>query len=246
MQVGWHVSEITESEAFKNAVRNVRSKRARIVVDHIIKNGLITTEELERDYGYSHPPRAARDVRESGIPLETFRVTGANGRSIAAYRFGDLNKIEQHKAGGRRTFSKAFKERLVQQASERCEICLVQYESRYLQIDHTIPYEVVGDNVSQEDAPNDFMVICASCQRSKSWSCEHCANWQTDKSEATCSSCYWAAPTSYDHVAQNPERRLTLVMRGAEAELFDAIIQAAGSDPIQIQAEMKRRILELD
>ncbi|MCK4733562.1 MAG: hypothetical protein KAT65_14005 [Methanophagales archaeon] len=50
------------------------SKRAKIVVEHIIKYGYITTEDLEKKYGYSHPPRAARDVRESGIPLETFKV----------------------------------------------------------------------------------------------------------------------------------------------------------------------------
>ena len=45
---------------------------------YILKHGHITTEELEETYGYDHPPRAARDVREQGIPLETFILKGAH------------------------------------------------------------------------------------------------------------------------------------------------------------------------
>jgi hypothetical protein len=45
------------------------------VIDHILQYGFITTEDLENTYGYNHPPRAARDVREAGIPLETFKVS---------------------------------------------------------------------------------------------------------------------------------------------------------------------------
>ncbi|HNU03736.1 MAG TPA: HNH endonuclease, partial [Anaerolineae bacterium] len=66
--------------------RAVTAKRPRTVIDHILTHGHITTEELKELYGYNHPPRAARDVREQGIPLETFRVTGSDGRKIGAYR----------------------------------------------------------------------------------------------------------------------------------------------------------------
>ena len=61
------------------------------------KRILITTEDLEKEYGYNHPPRAARDVRETGIPLETFSVKSSSGKSIAAYKFGDLNKVQTEK-----------------------------------------------------------------------------------------------------------------------------------------------------
>jgi hypothetical protein len=57
------------------------------VIDHILQYGFIATEDLENTYGYNHPPRAARDVREAGIPLETFKVKSKEGKSIAAYRF---------------------------------------------------------------------------------------------------------------------------------------------------------------
>jgi transcription initiation factor IIE alpha subunit len=36
------------------------SKRARRIVEHILKHGQVTTDELRELYGYQHPPRAAR------------------------------------------------------------------------------------------------------------------------------------------------------------------------------------------
>ena len=82
----------------------VTGKRPRAVIDHILKHGQITTEELKETYGYNHPPRAARDVRECGVPLKTIRVTGSDGRKIGAYVFGDPDKVEKHKLQGRSTF----------------------------------------------------------------------------------------------------------------------------------------------
>lgn len=61
--------------------KSVTAKRPKIVIDHILTHGQITTEELKEKYGYNHPPRAVRDVREHGISLETFRVTGSDGLS---------------------------------------------------------------------------------------------------------------------------------------------------------------------
>jgi hypothetical protein len=83
----------------------------------------LNTEQLEKQYGYNHPPRAARDVRESGIPLETFRVKDSEGRSIAAYRFGDLNKVRKGRLEGRQTFSKKFRDKLYDQSGGKCSIC---------------------------------------------------------------------------------------------------------------------------
>ena len=62
----------------------VIAKRPRTVIEHILKHGFITTEELKDKYGYNHPPRAVRDVKEHGIPIEMFRVQGGDGRKIAA------------------------------------------------------------------------------------------------------------------------------------------------------------------
>jgi hypothetical protein len=61
---------------FLQFCRSITAKRPKVVIDHILQYGFITTEDLKDIYGYSHAPRAARDVRELGILLETFRVTG--------------------------------------------------------------------------------------------------------------------------------------------------------------------------
>ena len=59
---------------FLEYVQSIINKRAKVVIDHILAYGFITTEDLEKTYGYNHPPRAARDVREAGIPLKTFKI----------------------------------------------------------------------------------------------------------------------------------------------------------------------------
>ncbi len=134
-------------------LRSVTAKRPKTVIEHIVKHGLITTEELKEEYGYNHPPRAARDVREQGIPLETFSVKDSTGRSIGAYRFAKWEDFRVDKLKGRRAFSKQFKKDLVREFGEQCLICSSLFEERYLQIDHRIPYEVAGDDASPNRNP---------------------------------------------------------------------------------------------
>src|SRR6266496_1553227 len=101
------------TEEFLRRLRAVTNKRPKTVIEHILQYGYITTEELKSKYGYNHPPRAARDVREEGIPLETFRVKDSEGRSIGAYRFADPAKARFGVLQGRKTFPKAFKAQIV-------------------------------------------------------------------------------------------------------------------------------------
>ena len=75
-------------------LNSITDKRPSTVIQHIIKHGYITTEELANNYGYEHAPRAARDVRERGVNLETYRVKSSDGRNIAAYRFGNPVFVE--------------------------------------------------------------------------------------------------------------------------------------------------------
>ena len=76
--------------------KSIDAKRARIVIDHILKHGIVTNEELNDTYGYDHPPRAIRDVRENGIPLITHSVVSPKtGRRMGAYTFDDVSKIKK-------------------------------------------------------------------------------------------------------------------------------------------------------
>jgi hypothetical protein len=224
-------------DAFLELLAAVKGKRPRTLIDHVLKHGSITSEELRERYGYSHPPRVARDVREAGIPLETFKVKGSDGRTIAAYRFGDPEAIRPRRVDGRTAASDAIKQALADAHGSRCFIYLEEMPLDELQIDHRIPYEIAGDASTTE--PAAFMLLSPAANRAKSWACEHCPNW-TARDADVCRSCYWAFPASYEHVATLPVRRLDLLWKGEDVADYDRVKQraeAAGSSaPAYIKA----------
>ena len=206
------------SKEFTELVSSITNKRANIVINHILKSGFITTEDLE-NYGYKHAPRAARDVREDGIPLVTYNVKSSDGKSIAAYKFGDLTQLQANRSAGRVQFPKDFKALLYKLCDGRCSICNTKYEERYLQIDHRVPYEVGGD-AGKDREIRDFMLLCSSCNRAKSWSCEHCDNWLNIKRPEVCMACYWGSPDNYNHIALHKMRRIDINWNEDEEVLF--------------------------
>ena len=219
----------------------VTAKRPRTVIDHILQHGHITTEDLQNLYGYDHPPRAARDVRESGVPLDTFWTTSERtGRRIAAYRFGDPTKIRRGRIGGRKAFSKQFRDALIARYQSRDAITGEQIPPRYLQIDHRIPYEVAGDSVHDESNLEEYMLLDASSQRAKSWSCEQCSNWRETQDEQICRTCFWAFPENYTHVAGEQVRRIDVEWRGSEVDAFEKLRARAEREDITVAALLKK------
>jgi len=219
--------------------KQVTKKRPKTVIDHIMQHGFITTEEIRDLYGYNHPPRAIRDVREEGIPIETYRVKGSDGRKIAAYRFGNPDNIERHKLGGRKVFSKQFKRQLIEQYDSKCAITNEQFEERYLQIDHRVPYEVAGEEIGDERTPEKFMLLSGSAQRQKSWSCEHCKNILGLREIEICRTCYWASPESYTHIAMKSIRQVDIVWSGEEIEDYEKIDEKSKEKRKSIQEHIK-------
>lgn len=142
---------------FVKRCKQVTAKRAKTVIDHILKHGFITTEELKDKYG------------------------------------------------------------------PRCSIYLETCEARDLQVDHRIPFEVIGDLAGGKLAPDGFMLLCGSANRAKSWSCEHCANWLEQKSVDICRNCYWAYPDDYTHIAMRTARRIDIMWTGAEVDVYDRL-----------------------
>lgn len=221
----------------------VKSKRARAVIDFILKHGKVTTEDLEK-MGYAHPPRAVRDVRENGIPIDTIRVKDSNGKSIAAYKFGDPAKIQEFKLGGRSVFSKEFKTQLMQKQEGRCAICNERYDEKFLQIDHRVPYEFSGDNGTLD--PADFMLLCAECNRKKDRATETgCKNtcFKTGDLKVI-RSCFWASPENYTHICMEPIRRAEVVWKGEEVKDYDKLNKAAHAARQTLPAHIKRRLAE--
>jgi len=230
-----------QNKEIKRLLQQISNKRARIVIEHILSHGFITTEELEKKYGYNHPPRAARDVRESGIPLETFRVKDSDGRTIAAYRFGDVAQIRSGRLQGRQTFPKNFKGALYGKQNGQCAICSGRFEARYLQVDHRIPYEVVGDTQGKLNL-DDFQLICAPCNRAKSWSCEHCENWLNEKSPNICLSCYWGNSENYVHIALREIRRTDIVWEGKEVLVYEKLKREAQNNKTPLPEFVKEAV----
>lgn len=216
------------SKDFLNLLKKIKGKRARIVVEHILKHGQITSEELQKNYGYEHPPRAVRDVREQGVPIETFRTTNSEGKTIAAYKFGDPSDVRKGRLKGRIVLPRSLKASLIKKhGSRRCSICLFDYTGRYLQIDHRIPYEVAGDDSEEQLNPSDYMLLCGSCNRAKSWSCEHCPNWTHEQDPEICRNCYWASPEKYTHIALQEIRRVEIIWSGEEIKNYSSVREKA-------------------
>lgn len=219
-------------QEFLDLLDSVIAKRPRTVIQHILNNGYITSEELKDTYGYNHPPRAVRDVREYGIPLVTYRVVGTDGRSIAAYKFGDPKEVKNtlSKMAGRTVLSKALKQALIEKYGSRCFVYLETIDESVLQVDHRIPYEISGEN--DEKDIDYYMLLSPSANRAKSWTCEHCANWDI-KDSTFCLRCYWAYPEDYDHIAGKYEKIVSLVFSGDEVEDYYKLIELAGENTAQ-------------
>lgn len=228
-----------DPELLKSA-QKVTAHRAKVVIDHIIKHGFISTEDLKETYGYNHPPRAAGDVRDQGIPLETFKVTGRDGRRIGAYRFGDPSQIEGGKLGGRKVLPKLLKKKLVETFGARCAITSEQYDESHLQIDHRVPYRISGDADGTERDAADFMLLSGAAQRQKSWACEQCPNFVTHKKLTYCKSCYWAYPEQFTHVALKEERRVDLTFSGVNVNIFKKLEERALKNKSTVQDEIMK------
>lgn len=228
---------------FKEILDAVTNKRARFVIDTILSKGFCSTEDLIHK-GYEHAPRAARDVREFGIPLDTFKVKDSNGKMITAYKFGDWEAAKRtnqlSKTLGRTQITENLKKALIDRYGARCHLYGEEYPERLLQPDHRIPYEIGGDPADMLDA-DSFMLLSPSANRDKSWACEHCANW-IEKDINMCKTCYYAYPEEYQHIAGNMEKRVNLVFHNEDMELFNQIAEQAGVHNISYQSAVKRML----
>jgi hypothetical protein len=219
-------------KTFLAKLNTITAKRPKTVIQYILEHGFVTTEDL-KNLGYEHAPRAARDVREQGIPLETFRVKDSNGRSIAAYSFGNPSQTKDSvsKTAGRTVLSETLKKALVEKYGSQCFIYHQPMEERLLQVDHRVPYEIGGE---QNEKNIDFyMLLSPSANWAKSWTCEHCPNWER-KEVNFCVNCFWAHPEDYSHIAGLEQRQIVITYTGDEIEDYNKLIELVGKDRAEI------------
>lgn len=229
---------------FLEVLDSVTNKRARFVIDTVLEKGSCTTEDL-KNAGYEHAPRAARDVRELGIPLVTGRGKDKDGKNIAVYSFGDWEEAKRQnqlsKTGGRTQLTAKLKTALIERYGCRCHLYGEEYPERLLQPDHRIPYEIGGDPENMMDTDR-FMLLCPSANRDKSWACEHCINWSR-KDPDFCRSCYYAYPEHYSHIAGEQERKIDIVFKAEDLE-YRKIQTRAEKRNIRI-TEYAKQLLEI-
>ena len=212
---------------FLEKVETTTNVRARRVLEHLVTHGHVTTDEIKTLYGYNHPPRAAQDVKDMGIPLQMTMVSriGEDGirKTMAQYRLPEFGMSGEIVIGlGRRAFPKVLKGQLAKLSEPGCRICGAAVPLNHLQIDHRIPYAIAGD--ASDIRPEDYMLLCGSCNRTKSFTCENCPNWMARDIEV-CQTCYWSSPEEYMHIATIQQRRLTLTWTGdEEVARYDAAV----------------------
>jgi hypothetical protein len=89
------------------------------------------------------------------------------------------------------------------------------------------------------------MLVCGSCNRTKSWECEHCDNWKNLKLISICHTCLFASPDNYQHIATRQKRRLTFNWNEDEIEDFDSLIDEANEAGLYlddyVKSVLKRR-----
>jgi hypothetical protein len=219
------------------------NKRAIAALKALLEKGSITTDELN-DLGYNHPPRAIGDVRDAGIPIVTGRVKSPrSGRQMAVYSFGNPSSIQDGRIGGRSALPKKFKAKLLATYGSIDCITGAKLDGRVLQIDHRVPFRIAGDIGLSDHNVTDYMLLDASSQRAKSWSCENCENMKLRQIEI-CKGCYWAFPERYTHIALQQFRRTDIVWQESDVEVHDAIkamAEKTGATVREVLLELARQ-----
>ncbi len=201
----------------------------------MLDKGCVQQSELE-DMGYTHGPRAIRDVRELGFGVVTVR--GSEGFAIYAFDSPSKNVNQLAKSKGRTALEKELRSALVAKYGARDFITLELMDESLLQVDHRVPYEIGGE--PDHDDLTKFMLLSGSSNRFKSHACERCSNWSI-RSVEVCESCFWAHPERYTHTAGRRERSLVLTFSDDEAGVLE---QAQKSYGAALAQKAKESIIE--
>jgi len=205
------------------------NKRAIAVLKVLLDKGSISTDDIQA-LGYNHPPRAIGDVRDAGIPIITGSSTSTTGKRMAVYMFGQPADIQEGRVGGRSAFPKAFKQALLKAYGSQDRITGATLDERVLTIDHRVPYRIAGDAGLSDHDVKAYMLLDASSQRAKSWSCENCPNMApSQRKAAVCATCYWAFPEVYEHIATQHVRRTDIAWQGEDVAVYEAVKEKAAA-----------------
>jgi hypothetical protein len=196
---------------FGGRIKLLKNRRARVVTEFKVKNSSVNTD----------------DVQDTGLPIVTSETKDENNKDILSYKFAEEGKISFLREQDRKHFSKDFKDHLIEKHGSICCICLIKEESGHLQIGQRIPYGVLDEIQYKKEKEKNYFLLCGSCNRSKSLSCDTCKNYKEIKDPNVCKSCYWASPEKYNHIAMKKEGRIELVFTEELMETYNKIKSAS-------------------
>lgn len=195
------------------------SKRAREALEVMIGHGAVSTVELQTIYHLNHPPRALGDLKDAGISFEKKLVPDGNGKRMAQYHLTGTINTDADSEAPRKPIPKKVKEQLLKEDGPRCKACNGEFKPTVLQVDHRIPFRIGGD--PDQWSESTVMLLCPSDNRAKSWTCEHCFNWEK-RDPSICKTCYWSHPDGdYEHIAGEQQRRVAVIWQGPEVAVYD-------------------------
>lgn len=209
------------------------SKRAAGALRILLDKGSVSTAELKENY--DHPPRVIGDIRDAGIPIDMVWGTSPTGRRMGVYSFGSVSNIQEGRIGGRSALPKKFKVALIARYGPIDCITGARLDERVLQIDHRIPYRIAGDAGLSDHDVEAYMLLDASSQRAKSWSCENCPNMlPLARVPEVCRRCFWAFPQDYDHIATEQLRRTDMAWQGGDVAIHDHLRDLAKAQGLTV------------
>jgi hypothetical protein len=72
-------------------------------------------------------------------------------------------------------------------------------------------------------------MLCPSCNRTKSWTCERdCPNW-TERVPELCRTCLWGSPEDYEHIATRVRRQVTVVWQDEDVAAYERLAARAAA-----------------
>ena len=119
---------------------------------------------------------------------------------------------------------------MIDKYGAKCFVYLESMDESILQVDHRVPYEIGGEH--DEKDIDYYMLLSPSANRAKSWTCEHCDNWEK-KDSSFCLRCFWAHPENYEHIAGKYEKIISLIFTGNEIEDYYKLIELSGEENAQ-------------
>lgn len=217
---------------------NKGSKRGKVLLNSILRNGSVTTEELEAA-GYRDAASAARDVRDAGIPLITGEARSSTGGRTGRYSLGSAGDIVEGRFNGRTIIPKTVRAKVLAHYGQVDWLTGAAMPATALTVDHRVPFRVLGDPEIPDWRLEELMPLDRSSQRSKSWACEACENYKLRQPE-TCRKCFWAFPENYEHIAMEPLRRTDVMWRGSDVALHDRMKARAEAEGITMSELLLR------